>query len=73
MDGNGSEFLQNVREYSAGPNAGRDFGNDQQARDNVKAVISVLKKYIPEGEFRDIRAELAESIASLFENTPASK
>lgn len=61
-----TEFLDEVREYAA-VTAARDFGNDPQARSNVQAVLSVLSKYIPEGEWNDIKAQLPESIAHLFD------
>jgi len=60
-----AEFLEEVRNNSL-RTAGRDFGNDQQAIDNLSAVIRVLRKYIDEGEMRHIRQQLPEPIAELF-------
>jgi uncharacterized protein (DUF2267 family) len=59
------EFLDEVREHAPG-SAGRDFGDNQMARDNVQAVIRVLRKYIDEGEMRHIRQQLPEGVAALF-------
>jgi uncharacterized protein (DUF2267 family) len=60
------EFLDEVRDHSPGP-IGRDFGDHQQTRENILAVISVLRKYVDEGEMRHIRTQLPEPIAELFE------
>ncbi|HYC39241.1 MAG TPA: DUF2267 domain-containing protein [Chitinophagaceae bacterium] len=59
------EFLDAVRSHSL-RNAGRDFGNDQQAVDNLSAVIRVLRRYVSEGEMRHIRQQLPQPIAELF-------
>ncbi len=60
------EFLNEVREHSL-REPGRDFGGHQMARDTVKAVLHVLRKYIDEGEIRHIKAQLPEGVAALFE------
>lgn len=60
------EFLDEVREHSL-RSAGRDFGNDQQARENLSAVLRVLKNYVSEGEMNDIRAQLPQPLAEMFE------
>jgi uncharacterized protein (DUF2267 family) len=60
------EFLEEIREHSP-RTADTDFGNDHQARTHVIAVIRVLRKYISSGEMADIRQQLPEPIAELFE------
>ena len=47
--------------------AGRDFGNNQQARDHIEAVIRVLSDYISDGEMDDVKAQLPQPITQLFE------
>jgi uncharacterized protein (DUF2267 family) len=60
------EFLDEVREH-APREAGRDFGGHQMARDTVKGVLRVLRKYVDEGEIRHIQQQLPEGVAALFE------
>lgn len=61
------EFLDDVRKQPpAFP--GRDFGNDQNTGDHIRAVLKVIRKYVPEGEFRDIRVQLPEEMSVLFES-----
>ena len=60
------EFLNEVREHSA-QTPGRDFGNNQMARETVKAVIRVLRQYVDDGEIRHIRQQLPEGVAVLFD------
>jgi uncharacterized protein (DUF2267 family) len=61
------EFLEEVREHSL-REPGRDFGGHQMARDTVKAVLHVLRKYVAEGEIRHIKAQLPQGVAALFED-----
>jgi uncharacterized protein (DUF2267 family) len=37
------------------------------ARDTVKAVLRVLRRYVDEGEIRHIQQQLTEGVAALFE------
>lgn len=60
------EFLDEVRAHSL-RSAGRDFGNDQQARDAVIAVLRVMDQYVSEGEKQDVKANLPKSLAALFD------
>lgn len=60
------EFLDNIREHSPAT-AARDFGNNQQAREQVMAVLRVMSKYVSIGEMQHIRQQLPEPIAALFE------
>jgi uncharacterized protein (DUF2267 family) len=61
------EFLDDIREHNM-RTAGRDFGNDQQTRDNVRAVLRVMKNYVSEGELNHIKEQLPKSIAELFDS-----
>lgn len=61
------EFLDEVRAHT-NRTAARDFGDDMQARDQLTAVIRVMRKYIDEGEIRNIKVQLPEPIAELFEH-----
>ncbi|HYH14915.1 MAG TPA: DUF2267 domain-containing protein [Flavisolibacter sp.] len=60
------EFLDDVRMQIL-PTSERDFGDNQQARENVRAVLRVMKNYVSEGEMRHIKQQLPEPIAALFE------
>lgn len=61
------EFLDEVRAHSMNA-AGRDFGNDQQAREVVVAVLKVIQNYVDEGEIRDLKAHLPKPLADLIQN-----
>jgi uncharacterized protein (DUF2267 family) len=60
------EFLNEIRQHAVKP-PGRDFGNDQQAKENVSAVLKVMKHYVGEGEIKDIKAQLPEPNAEYIE------
>jgi uncharacterized protein (DUF2267 family) len=60
------EFLDEIREHNL-RSAGRDFGNDQQAREHVKAVLRVMRNYVSEGELNHIKDQLPKPIAELFD------
>ena len=59
-------FLNEIRKHSP-LTAARDLGNDMEAERVIRNVISILRDYIDQGEFDDIRAQLPDEIASLFE------
>lgn len=60
------EFFDALRERY--PNTtGRPLGNYQSVRKDVKAVYQVLKKYEPEGEVENVKAQLPKSLADLWE------
>lgn len=61
------EFLEKVRN-NAPRTAGRDFGNDESTRDNIQAVFRVIKQQVNKGEVEDIKVQLPESLAELWEN-----
>lgn len=60
------EFLEKLREKT-GRTAERDFGNDEMAMQKVEAVFNVLKRHVSEGEINDIKAQLPEPLAELWE------
>lgn len=60
------EFLDEIREH-APRTAGRDFGDNQQTRENVMAVLRVMRNYVSEGEMNHIKQQMPKSIAELFE------
>jgi uncharacterized protein (DUF2267 family) len=60
------QFLDQVREHTSG-DPGRDFGGQQKARNTVKAVLHVLRKYIDDGELRHIQQQLPPGVAILFD------
>jgi uncharacterized protein (DUF2267 family) len=59
------EFLDELRDHSAKDPA-RDFGNDAQAAECVKAVVHVMRNYVSEGEMIHIKDQLPKEIAELF-------
>jgi uncharacterized protein (DUF2267 family) len=59
------EFLYDVRQHSL-KTASIDFGSDQEARDNIEAVIRILRHYISDGEIEHVKAQLPPAIAELF-------
>lgn len=60
------EFLDEVRAYNL-RTAGRDFGDDQQAREAVRAVLKVMNQYVSLGEMEDIKAQLPKPLAALLD------
>ena len=60
------EFLDELRQYSQ-RTAGRDFGDNQQAADHVKAVLRVMRNYVSEGEMRHIKEQMPGPLKVLFE------
>jgi uncharacterized protein (DUF2267 family) len=59
------DFLNDIRSQNL-RTAGRDFGDDQQARETVTAVLNVMKQYVDEGEINHIKQQLPEPLAELF-------
>jgi uncharacterized protein (DUF2267 family) len=59
-------FLECVKDQNP-RTAGRDFGNNEDTRKAVEAVIKVLKNYVTEGEINHIKAQLPEEIAEILE------
>jgi uncharacterized protein (DUF2267 family) len=60
------EYLTDLRE-KAGRTAERDFGNDETAMQKVEAIFNVLKRHVSEGEIEDIKAQLPQPLAELWE------
>lgn len=60
------EFFNALRERYP-QTTGRPLGDYQSVRKDVKAVYQVLKQYEPEGEVDDIKAQLPQSLADLWE------
>ncbi len=50
-----------------GRTAPRDFGNEEQAKEAIKAVIRVIKRHVSQGEIEDVEAELPKHLKELFE------
>lgn len=63
------EFLQEIRQCSQ-DFAGRDFGNDQEAAQRIRAVFRVIRRYVSEGEINDIKLVLPKGIRELLEDEP---
>jgi len=55
------EFIDIIREED-GKNAGYDFGNDQTAKNTVRAVFRALSYFLSEGEFEDIKSVMPADI-----------
>jgi uncharacterized protein (DUF2267 family) len=60
------EFYDEIREHAL-RTAERDFGNNQQTKKNVTAVLKVMRNYVSEGEMNHIKQQMPKSIAVLFE------
>lgn len=60
------EFFDELREKYP-RTTGRPLGDYQSVRKDVKAVLRVLQRYVPEGEVRHVKAQLPEPIAQLWE------
>lgn len=60
------EFFDALREKYP-RTTGRPLGDYQSVRKDVKAVLRVLQRYVPEGEVRHLKSQLAEPIAQLWE------
>jgi uncharacterized protein (DUF2267 family) len=60
------EFLEGIRQNAPRTQA-RDFGNDQEAREKVKAILRVMRNYISTGEMNHIREQLPDRLGVLFE------
>jgi uncharacterized protein (DUF2267 family) len=64
--GNREEFFNAIRERYP-RTTGRPLGDYQSLRKDVKAVFQVLKEYEPEGEVKDVKAQLPQGLADLWE------
>ena len=50
-----------------GRTAPRDLGNEEHAKQAIKAVIRVIKRHVSDGEIKDVEAELPEKIKRFIE------
>ncbi|AKD05345.1 DUF2267 domain-containing protein [Pontibacter korlensis] len=60
------EFFDELREKYP-RTTGRPLGDYQSARKDVKAVLRVLQKYVPEGEVLHVKTQLSPPIAELWD------
>ena len=58
------EFLDDIR-LEDGPTAGYDFGNDEKAKEAVKAFFRTLSFYVSKGEMEDIAKSLPNEVKKL--------
>ncbi|RMD46233.1 MAG: DUF2267 domain-containing protein [Aquificota bacterium] len=61
------EFVEEVYKED-GKVAPRDFGNQEEARKAIKAVLRVMKRHISDGEIKDIEAEMPKQLKEFIEN-----
>lgn len=61
------DFLEEVIRED-GLSAYRDFSNLDDARFAVKALFRALRRYVSEGEMKDIRGALPKALSPLFED-----
>lgn len=66
------EFFELLREKYP-RTTGRPLGDYQSVRKDVKAVFSVLRNYINEGELRHLKVQLPQPIADLWETEAYEK
>ncbi len=50
-----------------GRTAPRDLGNEEHAKEAIKAVIRVIKRHVSDGEIKDVEAELPKHLKEFFE------
>ena len=60
-----NEFLECLRSKS-GQTAARDFGNNHNAVEKTKAVLSVLRRHVSTGELQDIIDQFPVELAGLW-------
>ena len=56
------EFLDEIREHAPFKD-GKDFGNNQQARENVRAVLQVMRNYVSDGEMQQVKNAFPRQLA----------
>jgi len=47
--------------------AGRDFGNEEHAKQIIKAVFRVIKRHVSDGEIQDVKGDLPKHLKELWE------
>ncbi|WP_200763118.1 DUF2267 domain-containing protein [Nitrosophilus alvini] len=63
---NVDDFIKAITEEDK-RSADNDFGDENQAKEAVKAVFRVIKKHVSEGEIKDLEAELPKVIKEFIE------
>lgn len=66
------EFFELLRQKYP-PTSGRPLGQAESLRDDVRAVFSVFRNYINEGELRHLRVQLPQAIADFFTEQDSEK
>ncbi len=61
------DFINEVLEEDK-RSAGKDFGNEEHAKQVIKAVFRVIKGHVSDGEIQDIKGDLPKSLKTLFED-----
>lgn len=61
-------FLDEIRKED-GNQAGYDFGNDQKAKEAVRAVFRTLHYFLSEGEFADVAAVMPAEIGDFIKES----
>lgn len=61
------DFINEVLEEDK-RSAGKDFGNEEHAKQVIKAVFRVIKRHVSDGEIQDIKGDLPKSLKTLFED-----
>lgn len=64
------EFFNELRDKYP-RTTGRDLGDYRTARENVKAVFKVIRKYSSGGGIDHLKAQLPETLAELWEEKPS--
>lgn len=64
------EFFNELRDKYPST-TGRDLGDYRTARENVKAVFKVIRKYSAEGGINHLKSQLSETLAELWEEEPS--
>ena len=62
-----SDFLSEVKKYG-GVLGEKDFDNDENSIRMIRGVLHVLRKYMSEGEMRNLKFQLPEEIAEVILN-----
>lgn len=60
------DFIHSVLEEDR-RSAGRDFGNEEHAKQIIKAVFRVIKRHVSDGEIQDVKGDLPKHLKELWE------
>jgi uncharacterized protein (DUF2267 family) len=61
------EFVEEVYKED-GKTGPRDFGNMEEAKNAIKAVLRVIKRHVSDGEIKDVIAEMPKQLQAFIEN-----